>query len=86
MALLGVMLAFCAAMVGSARTELIRATVEQANKWGVYQSESTKFRVMQADSEMLHAVTPSKAEVRRFEDRLAQVNRPGGKSDDADTT
>src|SRR5262245_56092256 len=55
MALLGVMLAFCAAMVGSARTELIRATVEQANLWSIYQAESTKYRVMEADYEMLHA-------------------------------
>jgi hypothetical protein len=86
MALLGVMLAFCAAMVGSARTELIKATVEQSNKWGVYQAESTKYRVMEADFEMLHALTPSKAELRKFEDKLAEVKRPGGKSDDEDTS
>jgi hypothetical protein len=86
MALLGVMLAFCAAMVGSARTELIRATVEQSNKFGVYQAESTKYRVMEADFEMLHALTPSKAELKKFEDKLAEVKRPGGKSDDEDTT
>ena len=56
MALLGVMLALCAALVGSARTQLIKTTVEQSNKWGVYQSESTKFRVIEADVEMLHAL------------------------------
>ena len=85
MAVLGVMLAFCAAMVGSERTELIRATVEQANKWGIYQAEATKYRVMEADYEMLHAVTPNKAEVKKFEERLATVRRTGGKSDDEDT-
>lgn len=85
MAILGVMLAFCAAMVGSARTDLIRATVEQSNLWGVYQAESTKYRVMQADYEMLHALTPNKAELARFEERMKAVKRVGGKSDDEDT-
>jgi hypothetical protein len=86
MALLGVMLALCAAMVGSERTELIRSTVEQSNKWGIYQAEATKARVMEADYEMLHALTPSKAEIKKFEDRLASVKRAGGKSDDEDTS
>jgi hypothetical protein len=85
MAVLGVMLAFCAAMVGSERTELIKATVEQSNKWGVYQAEATKYRVMEADYEMLHALTPNKSEVKKFEDRLSSVRRAGGKSDDEDT-
>ena len=85
MAILGVMLAFCAAMVGSARTDLIRATVEQSNLWSIYQSESTKYRVMEADYEMLHALTPNKAEVKKFEEKLASVKRAGGKADDEDT-
>src|SRR6266567_2799671 len=68
MAILGVMLAFCAAMVGSERTELIRATVEQSNKWGIYQAETTKYRVMEADYEMLHALTPNKAEIKMFDE------------------
>jgi hypothetical protein len=85
MAILGVMLAFCAAMVGSARTELIKATVEQSNLWSVYQAESTKYRIMEADYEMLHALTPNKAEIKKFEDKLASVKRAGGKEDDEDT-
>jgi len=85
MAILGVMLAFCAAMVGSARTELIKATVEQANLWSLYQAESTKYRVMEADFEMLHALTPNKAELKRFEEKLTNLKRPGGKEDDEDT-
>jgi hypothetical protein len=85
MALLGVMLAFCAAMVGSARTDLIRATVEQSNLWSIYQAESTKYRVMEADFEMLHALTPNAEELKKFEERLAHVKRQGGKSDDEDT-
>src|SRR3954462_8186201 len=85
MAILGVMLAFCAAMVGSSRTDLIKATVEQSNKWGIYQAESTKFRVMEADYEMLHALTPSKAEIKKFEQKLSDIKRAGGKADDEDT-
>jgi hypothetical protein len=85
MALLGVMLALCAALVGSARTELIKTTVEQSNKWSVYQSEATKFRVIEADVEMLHALTPSKAEIKKFEDKLAEIKSHSGKGDDEDT-
>ena len=85
MAILGVMLAFCAAMVGSARTELIKSTIEQSNLWSIYQSESTKYRVMEADYEMLHALTPNKAEIKKFEEKLANVKRAGGKADDEDT-
>jgi hypothetical protein len=85
MALLGVMLAFCAAMVGSARTELIATMVEQSNKLSQYQAESMKYRVMEADVEMLHAITPTKAEVDKFEARLQDVKRVSGKADDEDT-
>jgi hypothetical protein len=85
MAILGVMLAFCAAMVGSARTELIATMVEQSNRFSLYQAESMKFRVMEADVEMLHALTPTKAEVEKFESRLHEVKRVSGKDDDEDT-
>jgi len=86
MALLGVMLAFCAAMVGASRTELIATMVEQSNKLSNYQAESMKYRVMAADVEMLHAITPTKAEVDKFEAKLLSVKRVSGKSDDEDTT
>src|SRR3984957_2169734 len=85
MAMLGVMLAFCAAMVGAARTELIATMVEQSNRFSLYQAESMKFRVMEADVEMLHAITPTKAEVEKFEERLKDVKRVSGKADDEDT-
>ena len=85
MAVLGVMLALCAALVGSQRTSLIKTMVEQSNKWGVYQSESMKFRVIEADAEILHAITPSKADVKKFEDALKEVRSHSGKSDDEDT-
>jgi hypothetical protein len=85
MAILGVMLAFCAAMVGSARTELIATMVEQSNRFALYQTETVKLRVMQADIEMLHAITPSKSEIARFERELSNVRRVSGKADDEDT-
>ena len=86
MALLGVMLAFCAAMVGSARTDLIATMVEQSNRFSNFQAESMKARVMEADVEMLHALTPTKSEVEKFEQKLMSVKRVSGKSDDEDTT
>lgn len=85
MAILGVMLAFCAAMVGAARTELIATMVEQSNKWGTYQAEAMKYRVILGDLEMLHAITPSKAEVDQFETHLKAVRAVSGRGDDEDT-
>jgi hypothetical protein len=41
--------------------------------------------VIEADLEMLHAITPSKAEVAKFEDHLKEVKRVSGKADDEDT-
>jgi|GEM_PF-1838956 len=85
MALLGVMLAFCAAMVGSERTELIKTMVEQANRWGIYQAETTKYRVIEGDLEMLHALTPSKEEAARLDATLRAKRAPSGRVDDEDT-
>lgn len=85
MAVLGVMLAFCAAMVGSSRTELIRNTVAQSNQYSELQAETMKYRVMQADYELLHAVTPNRAEMERFGKKLADVRGKSGKADDEDT-
>jgi len=85
MAVLGVMLALCAAMVGSARTELIRNTVEQANQYSELQAETMKYRVMQSDYDLLHAVTPNAAEMQKFGKRLGEVRSKSGKADDEDT-
>jgi hypothetical protein len=85
MAVLGVMLAFCAAMVGSARTELVATMVEQSNRFSLYQAESMKLRVMEADVEMLHALTPTRAEVEKLDNALSGVKRVSGKADDEDT-
>ena len=85
MALLGVMLAFCAAMVGSERTELISTMVEQANKWGIYQSETTKLRVISGNLEILRALVPSKEEEAQLDATLRAKKAASGKSDDEDT-
>jgi hypothetical protein len=85
MALLGVMLAFCAAMVGSERTELIKTMVEQSNRWGIYQSETTKLRVIEGDLEMLKALTPSKEEAAKFDEILRTKRAASGKADSEDT-
>ncbi|HEX2735469.1 MAG TPA: DUF4337 family protein [Polyangiaceae bacterium] len=85
MALLGVLLAFSAAMVGAQRTELIKAMVQQSTKWGLYQAETMKFRVMEGDLEMLKALTPKAAEVAKVDETLRSKRRPGGGADDEDT-
>ena len=85
MALLGVMLAFCAAMVGSERTELTTTMVEQANKWGIYQSETTKFRVITGDLEILDALVPSKEEEAQLDATLRAKKAASGRADDEDT-
>lgn len=85
MALLGVMLAFCAAMVGSERTELISTMVEQANKWGIYQSETTKLRVISGNLEILRALVPSREEEAQLDATLRSKKAASGRSDDEDT-
>ena len=85
MAMLGVMLALCAALVGSHRTDLIKSTVEQSNKWGVYQAEAMKLRIIEGDLEMLHALSPSKVEEQKMDANLRAKRSPGGKPDDEDT-
>jgi hypothetical protein len=85
MAILGVMLAVCAALLGAERTELIRTMVEQSNKFGGYQAETTKYRVVQADYELLRALSPKPEEIRKVEETLRNKRKPSGKDDAEDT-
>lgn len=85
MALLGVMVAFCSAMVGAERTELIKSMVEQSTKNGIYQTETMKFRAMRANAELLKALSPDKDEIKKIETTLREKRKAGGKSDDEDT-
>jgi hypothetical protein len=85
MAVLGVLLALCAAMVGQQRTELIKTMVEQSTKWGLYQAETMKFRVAEADHEMLKSLSPKPDEIKKMDDTLRSKRAPSGKADDEDT-
>jgi hypothetical protein len=85
MAVLGVMLALCSALVGAQRTELIESMVLQSTKWGVAQAESTKFRVIEADLELLKAISPKKDEIAKVEATLRGKRASSGRADDEDT-
>jgi hypothetical protein len=85
MAVLGVLLALSAAMVGSQRTELIKAMVLQSNKFGFYQAETMKFRVLEADFELLKSLSPKQDEIAKVEETLRTKRRSSGVKDDEDT-
>ena len=57
-ATLGVLLAFSTALVGDQRTELISSMVEQSNANTKFQSLSTKYRILIAQLQQLHSLTP----------------------------
>ena len=61
MAVLGVLLAFCSAMVGAERTELIKTMVEQQNAQSKYQAQNTKHRMVLTQLLAVHSsvVTPA---------------------------
>lgn len=80
MAILGVMLALCAAMVGGERTSLISTMVEQSNTYGKYQAQRMKFRMTMTELATLHALSPSHKELSRFEDVLAKLRPPSDKA------
>ncbi|HEX4336874.1 MAG TPA: DUF4337 family protein [Polyangiaceae bacterium] len=86
MAVLGVMLALCSALVGGQRTLLIETMVTQSTKWGLAQSEATKFRVIEADLELLKSISPKKDEIDKVEQTLRTKRGASGKADDEDTT
>jgi hypothetical protein len=55
MALTGVLIAFCSAMVGSERNELTRAMIEQTQAHSDYTAASTKLRLIMIEIEKQHA-------------------------------
>lgn len=58
MAVLGVLLAFCAAKVGGERTELVQSLVEQQNAHSKYQAQNIKHRMAFLDLQAVHALAP----------------------------
>jgi Domain of unknown function (DUF4337) len=59
MAVLGVVLAFCAARVGAERTELIRSLVEQQHAHAKYQAQDVKHRMAILNLRQTHAMIPA---------------------------
>src|SRR6266481_7310916 len=55
MALTGVLIAFCSAMVGSERNELTRTMIEQTQAHSDYTAASTKLRLIMIEVEKQHA-------------------------------
>src|SRR5258708_35121433 len=55
MAVLGVLLAFCAAKVGGERTELVQALVQQSNAHAQYHAQDVKHRVAVIGLQQVHA-------------------------------
>src|SRR5437016_13865049 len=78
MAVLGVMLALCSALVGAQRTLLIETMVTQSTKWGLAQAEATKFRVIEADLELLKSISPKPDEIKKVEATLRTKRAPSG--------
>jgi Domain of unknown function (DUF4337) len=58
MAVLGVLLAFCSALVGASRTELIAQMVERGHVEAKHQTLSTKACMFEANLVQLHALQP----------------------------
>ena len=59
MALIGVLIAFCAALVGAERNELTRTMIEQTQAHSDYSSASTKFRLVMLDLEKQRGAPPA---------------------------
>jgi hypothetical protein len=76
MAILGVLLAICSAMVGAERTELTKTMVEQANVYNEFQASSTKYRVLLGTLQQLYAQTPSRKHTAEVLERLDQIQVP----------
>lgn len=73
-ATLGVLLAFSSAMVGAQRTELIATMVEQSNAGTKYQALSTKHRVLIAQLQQLHSLTPSPEKFKKWDDESLKLS------------
>jgi hypothetical protein len=74
MAVLGVLLAICSALVGEARTELIAKMVEKTNVTTRYQAVSTKFRLLQANLQQMNALLPADpVKFKQLEGQLADA-------------
>lgn len=76
MAVLGVLLAFCSALVGAERTELIKAMVEQSDAHAKYQAQNLKHRMVMSQLETFHSNLLSKQDVEQIDAQLAALAPP----------
>ncbi|MHB2018304.1 MAG: DUF4337 family protein [Candidatus Xenobia bacterium] len=61
MAVLGVLLALCSALVGGSRTDLIARMVDQTGATMKYEAATAKYRIVSANLVELHALEPDPA-------------------------
>jgi hypothetical protein len=77
MAMLGVFLAVCSALVAGSRTEFIASLVEQTKASLKYQTVSTKYRMLEAQLQQLHALTPDVAHFNQDRSRILGMRFSG---------
>ncbi len=73
MACLGVLLAFCSALVGGTRTELVKTMVEQTTAQAKYQAQAIKYRVVVTQLQALVAGLPRPAELAAADASFARL-------------
>jgi hypothetical protein len=83
MALLGVLLAICSALVASTRTDQIVTMVQQAAASIKAQSVSTKYRSEMSHLQALHAAMPNEKEFKATEAELQKLNEQMGATEAA---
>src|ERR1700722_7299028 len=83
MALLGVFLALCSALVGGSRTELIASMVEQTGASLKYQTVSTKYRMVEANLVQLHSLLPDPKVFKESADEIKRLEAVEPKSAEA---
>jgi hypothetical protein len=81
-AVVGVLMALCAAKVGAARTELIATMVNETGAKSEYQAVSTKYRTLQAVLQHLHAAMP---DLKVVENANKEINAVGTEVKNPDT-
>src|SRR6185312_3134334 len=74
MAVLGVILAYCAAEVGDERTELIQTLVEQQNAHAKYQAQQMKHRIAIISLRQVRGEIPADDIGTRLDEELAKID------------
>jgi hypothetical protein len=82
MALLGVLLALSAALLGGSRAMVIATMIEEARASQQTQAIATKYRTTVAQLQQLHALLPADPEAfKRSEDKISELTVSADKSD-----